>query len=98
MFDSIGEPNVRAIVRPEPSIAINAKELQAQQEQKVRESRPIEKSENDSKIKDEKKEEEKQQTAKYRQEDDRIIYEKYNKNGELIFRIPPKQNPLDELA
>lgn len=98
MFDPIGEPNVRTILRPEPNIAINEKEIQTQQEQRVRESRAIEKSENGSEIKKEKQEEEKEQTAKYTQEEDRIVYEKYNKNGELVLRIPPKEKPLDELA
>jgi hypothetical protein len=98
MFDPIGEPNVRTIVRPEPNIEISEREIQTQQERKVQELRSIEKSENGSKIKKEKKEQENQRSAKYRQEDDKIIYEKYDKNGELIFRMPPKKRPVDELA
>ena len=95
MFDPIGEPNVRTIVRPEPNIEISEREIQTQQERKVQELRSIEKSENGSKIKKEKKEQENQRSAKYRQEDDKIIYEKYDKNGELIFRMPPKKRPVD---
>lgn len=98
MFDPIGEPNVRTVLRPEPNIAVNEKDIQTQQEQKLRELRIIEKNENGSEINKERKEEEKQQTAKYRQEDGKIIYEKYNKNGEIVLRIPPKEKPLDELA
>lgn len=98
MFDPIGEPNVRTIIRPEPNIEINERENQIQQERKVQELRSIEKSENGSKIKKEKEELENQRSAKYRQEEDKIIYEKYDKNGELIFRIPPKKRPVDELA
>ena len=98
MFDPIGEPTVRAIFKPEPNITINSKEVQIEQEQILKEMRPVEKSENDSEFKNERDDQKDQQTAKYKQEDNRIIYEKYNKNGELIFRIPPKQNPLDELA
>jgi len=98
MFDSIGEPNVRTVIRPEPIITINEKENQVQQEQKLYELRSIEKSENSSRIKKEKDDQENQKNAKYRQEDDKIIYEKYDRNGELIYRMPPKENPLDELA
>lgn len=99
MIDPIGEPNVRSIIRPEPNIEINEREVQTQRDQKIREARSIEKSENGSEIKNEiKEEEEKKQSAKYKQEEDRIVYEKYNKNGQLIFRIPPKSNPLDALA
>lgn len=100
MFDPIGEPNVRTVLRPEPTIAINEKEIQAQQEQKVRESRSIEKSNDSSEIKKEKEdqEREKENRAKYRQEEDKIVYEKYNKNGEVVFRLPPKKKPLDEIA
>jgi hypothetical protein len=96
MFDPIGEPNVRTVIRPEPNIIINEKENQIQQEQKLRELRPIEKSENSSKIKNDTQEN--QKNAKYRQEEDKIVYEKYDKNGELIYRMPPKEHPLDELA
>lgn len=99
MFDPIGEPNVRTVIRPEPNITINEKESQVQREQKLYELRSIEKSENSSKIKKEKDNDQKnQKNAKYRQEDNKIIYEKYDKNGELIFRMPPKKKPLDELA
>lgn len=99
MFDPIGEPNVRTVIRPEPNITINEKESQVQREQKLYELRSIEKSENSSKIKKEKdNDQENQKNAKYRQEDKKIIYEKYDKNGELIFRMPPKKKPLDELA
>ncbi len=98
MFDPIGEPNVRTILRPEPNIQINERELQIQKDQKLRESRTIEQSEDSSEIKNENSEKDKKQSSKYKMEEDRIIYEKYNRNGELIFRIPPKQNPLDELA
>ena len=100
MFDPIGEPNVRTIIRTEPNIQLNERELQIQNDQKVRETRSIERSEDGSEIKneDKKKEKEKEQSAKYTMEEDRVIYEKYNRSGELIFRIPPKQNPLDALA
>ena len=98
MLDPIGETNVRTMVRPETNILTNAKEIQTDQEQKLRELRSIEKSESESEVKEERENKEKQQTAKYRQEEDTIVYEKYNKNGELIFRMPPKQKPLDELA
>jgi hypothetical protein len=98
MFDPIGEPNVRTIIRPEPNIEINERENQIQQERKVQELRSIEKSEDGSKLKKEKEERENQRSAKYRQEDHKIIYEKYDKNGELIFRIPPKKRPVDALA
>ena len=82
-----------------PNITINEKESQVQREQKLYELRSIEKSENSSKIKKEKDNDQKnQKNAKYRQEDNKIIYEKYDKNGELIFRMPPKKKPLDELA
>lgn len=98
MFDPIGEPNVRSIVRPEPVVAINEREIQTQQDQKLRESRSIEKNENSAEIKKERNREESRQTSKYKQEGNTIIYEKYNKNGELILRIPPKEKPVDQLA
>jgi hypothetical protein len=98
MFDPIGEPNVRTVIRPEPNIEINERESQIQQERKTNELRSIEKSENSAEIKKEKDEQENQRSAKYRQDGKKIIYEKYDKNGEIIFRIPPKEKPLDELA
>ncbi len=98
MFDPIGEPNVRTIIKPEPTIQINERELQIQKDQKLRESRAIENSEDSSEVKNENNEKDKKQSSKYKMEEDKIIYEKYNRNGELIFRIPPKQNPLDALA
>jgi hypothetical protein len=31
-------------------------------------------------------------------ENNQIVFEKYNKKGELIFRLPPSDTPVDKLA
>ena len=96
MFDSIGESTVRTVLRPESVSAVTDKEVQAQRAERLREARPVEKGHDSAELK--KDTEKKESKTKYDLEEHIIVFEKYNKNGEVIFRIPPKQNPVDELA
>jgi hypothetical protein len=96
MFDTIGESTVRTVLRPENVSAVTDKEIQAQRAEKLREARPVEKNEDSTDLKNDAQK--KERTTKYDLEEKVIVFEKYNRNGEVVFRMPPKQNPVDELA
>lgn len=94
MFDSIGETTIRSMPKPESGLAASDKALQVQKTEKLKENRPVENAEEGAKSTlDMKKKEE---SSKYKIEDKKIIYEKYNKDGEVIMRLPPNLNPVDE--
>lgn len=96
MLDTIGQTTIRTTIRPDPGSVLNERDLLIQQAERTREIRPVEKSEEGNKPKQDTRQQE--ETSKYKLEEHRIVFEKYNKNGELIFRIPPEQKPINELA
>jgi hypothetical protein len=96
MFDTIGESTVRTVLRPESVSATTDKQVQVQRAEKLREARPVERGEDSAELK--KEAGKKDSSIRYDLDEEAIVFEKYNKNGEVIFRLPPKQNPVDELA
>ncbi len=87
MLDTLGEATARIATRVATQVAGTENDQVLQQVEKIREVRPVEKAENGQGT--ELKKEQKEPSTKYNIEDSKIVFEKYDKNGNLIVKIPP---------
>jgi hypothetical protein len=97
MINNISESTLRVASKIDPGGAIHEKEDAAQKAKELREARPVEKGEagNQTETDHQRKGED---SSRYMIENNQIVFEKYNKKGELIFRLPPSDTPVDKLA
>jgi hypothetical protein len=97
MINNISESALRVASKIDPSGAIHDREVSQQKAREIRDARPVEKSEpgGQSEKKDLKKEE---GSSQYLLEERHVVFEKYDKNGDLILRIPPSQTPVNTVA
>lgn len=95
MINNISETTLRIASKIDPSGAIHDKEVTAQKAKELRRARPVEKSEAGDQAQAENRSK-KEDSSRYLMDDDRIVFEKYNKNGDLIFRLPPSDKPVDK--
>ena len=75
---------------------VHEKEVSPQKAEEIRQVRPVEKSESGDRT--EKKKAKKENSSKYVVDNNKVFFEKYDKNGDLILRIPPSDKPVDEKA
>jgi hypothetical protein len=94
MLDTIGESAVRMTTRTDNNLAVENKDLALKQVEKAVEERPVEQPQESAQPEAETK----NKTGGYDVDDRGIYFEKYDKNGKVIFRVPPEQKPIDELA
>ena len=97
MINNISEGTLRVATKIDPSGAIHEKEVSQQKANEVRVARPVEKSDQGNKAEAHKAKED-ETTGKYLLNDKHVVFEKYDKNGDLILRIPPSQTPVDEVV
>ena len=97
MINNISEGALRVASKIDPSGAIHEKEFSQQKSKAVREVRPVEASEKGNKAEAQNAKED-GTTGKFLINDKHVVFEKYDKNGDLILRIPPSQTPVDEVA
>jgi len=94
MLEPIGEPAVRMTTRTDSNLTVENKDVDLQKIEKAVEERPIESSQESA--------EPEADTAKkaggYNIDDGGVFFEKYDKNGRVIFRAPPEKKPIDEHA
>lgn len=95
MINNISEGALRIVSKIETVGAAQERELSQQKAQEIRQVRPVEKSEAGNPG-DKQKPEKEEDSSKYVVEDHRLVFEKYDSKGELIFRIPPPQKPVDQ--
>ena len=95
MINNISEGLVRAATKVDPSGMIHDKEMNQQRADKVREARPGENagSGNKTETKSSGKKD-----SKYIMEQQKLVFEKYNKDGDVVFRLPQSSRPVDERA
>lgn len=96
MINNISEGSFRNISKLETSGPTQEKELNLQKTEQVRQVRPIEKTE--SGARNEKKRGKKEPSSKYVVNENKLVFEKYDKNGDLILRLPPSRKPVDQRA
>lgn len=94
MINNISEGPLRAAIKVDPSAAIHDKQAVQDKTEQLRQARPVEDSESSNKAKQQKNTD--KDTSKYLLEDKTIVFEKYNKDGDLVYRIPPSYKPVDE--
>jgi hypothetical protein len=94
MLDPIGEPAVRMTMQNDTHQAVEQKEIAQKKIDKAVEERPIESSEGSEKPN---KNTEKK-TGGYNLDDKGVFFEKYDKDGNVIFRSPPEKKPIDQHA
>jgi FKBP-type peptidyl-prolyl cis-trans isomerase len=71
----------------------------AEAEQKVKDYRPVDTTQKRAEAKKEaaaEKEEAAKKHSAHMFEEGRVVYEKYNNNGDVILRLPPAKKPVDE--
>ncbi len=97
MINNISEGALRVASKIDPSSVIHEKEINQRKADEVREARPVEKSDagSQAQAKDARRDE---GTGKYLLDNKRVVFEKYDKNGDLVLRIPPSQKPVDKVA
>ena len=97
MINNISEGVLRVASKVDPASVIHEREVNQQTANQLREARPVEKSDSGNQA-DSKENQNEEGSSKYLIEKKRVVFEKYNKNGELILRIPPSKKPVDEVA
>ncbi|WP_319524980.1 hypothetical protein [uncultured Desulfosarcina sp.] len=94
MFNTIGESVVRTTTRADNNLALENRDVSLEKTEKVVEERPVENSEESAKSETEGD----RKPSGYDVDDKGVYFEKYDKKGNVIYRIPPEQKPIDELA
>ncbi len=87
MIELASEATVQQVTRAGQNQAFSHKETVQHEAQKVLADRPVEKSEESARAKAADKPDETE--TKYNLENNRIIIEKYDENGDLILQMPP---------
>ena len=92
MINTIGESAVRTTTRTDNNLAIENKDVDLKKVEKAIAERPIESTQDSEKPESEVG----KKTGGYKADDGGVFFEKYDKNGNVIFRTPPEQKPIDE--
>lgn len=98
MINNISEGTLRTAIKTDPSEAIHDRQVHQAKSEEIRKARPIENTESGGKTSSKNAEKEPTTTSKYLLDDKIVVFEKYNKDGELLYRIPPNYKPVDERA
>jgi hypothetical protein len=96
MINNISEGALRTAIKIEPSTTVHDQQAAQQKAEALREARPVEKSEAGGKSGS--KKEKNEGSSKYLLDENTVVFEKYNKDGDLIYRLPPSYKPVDERA
>lgn len=94
MLEPIGEPAVRTTTRIDNHVGVENKDVEQKKADKVVEERPIEHSQESTKPESDVG----QKAGGYNADDEGIFFEKYDKDGNVIYRTPPEKKPIDELV
>ena len=94
MLDTIGESAVRTTTRTDNNLVMENKDVALKKVEKAVEERPIESSQESAKPETDAQ----KKTGGYNVDDRGVFFEKYDKNGNVVFRTPPEQKPIDAHA
>jgi hypothetical protein len=98
MINNIGEGTLRAATKIDPSAAIHDRQATQEKTEILRQARPVESSESEGKAKAKSQDDPDDSQSKYILDNNTIVFEKYNKDGDLVYRVPPSYKPVDERA
>jgi len=92
MLDTIGESAVRTTTRAENNLVVENRDIALKKVEKAVEERPIESAQESAKPESDAE----KKTGGYKADDEGVFFEKYDKHGNVVFRTPPEQKPIDE--
>ncbi len=96
MLDAIGESVVRTTARTDNNLAVENKETVLEKIEKVVEERPVESSKEGAKPDSENKNDTGKKRGSYEVDEDGVFLEKYDKKGNVVYRTPPEEKPIDK--
>jgi len=96
MINKIIEGTLRSAVRIDPNGAFQ-KQMTQQKAEEVRRHRPVENAEAGGKSKSHNAQDS-DSLSRYEFEGKVLVFKKYNRAGDLVYRLPPSKKPVDELA
>lgn len=91
MINTISEGMLRSTTKIDPSNMIHEKETSQQKVEQAKENRPVENSE--SGAKPEKQNPRDAESSKFMWVENTMVFEKYDRNGDVILRIPLLTKP-----
>ena len=94
MINAIGEATMQQFVRTNHNNGMVDKELTVQKTNKIKEKRPVERSEDGQKAKMNTSDE--QMKSRNSLENGQLVIEKYDANGKLVSKTPPGFLPFGE--
>lgn len=94
MLNTVGESVVRTTTRADNNLALGNRDVTLEKTEKTVEERPVENSEKSAKSETEGN----TNSSGYDVDDKGVYFEKYDKKGNVVYRLPPEQKPIDELA
>jgi len=94
MLNTIGESVVRTTTRADNNLSLENRDVTLEKTEKVVEERPVENSEESAKSETD----EDRKSSSYDVDERGVFFEKYDQKGNVVYRIPPEQKPIDELA
>ena len=97
MINAIGEATVQQFVRTSYNAEMFGKDQEIQKTDKLKEQRPVEKSDDGQKSEMSLHSQENSKTRNSL-EDGQIIVEKYDEDGKLVKKTPPGYLPFGEMA
>ena len=97
MLETIGESNVRMTTRVDNNLAVENKDVALKEVAQKIEERPVEMSQESTKAEPETDRQE-TRSGSYETDANGIFFEKYDKDGNVVYRVPPEQKPIDERA
>ena len=98
MIDAISDAAMQQTIRANYNSANQEQAVIAKKNNRIREKRPVEKSENSLKSQMNLRDEQDTKAKNIVEDDGQIIVEKYDKDGRLIRKIPPGYLPFGEMA
>jgi hypothetical protein len=97
MINNISEGTLRVASKIDPSVAVHDREINQQKDRQIREARPVEQSASGTQTHKENTQAD-EESGKFLLAGKKMVFEKYDRNGELILRIPPSSKPVDQVA
>jgi hypothetical protein len=96
MINTISEGTIRGAVKIDPNGSLQ-KEMTQQKAEEARRRRPVENTAAGGKS-ESRHGQDSESLSRYEVEGKVLVYKKYNRAGDLVYRLPPPRTPLDELA
>jgi hypothetical protein len=92
MLDIIGESAVRTTARPDTNHIVGNGDITLNKARQRIQERPVENTHESNRPESEAESEK----GRFNVDEGGLFFEKYDKKGNLIFRLPPEQKPIDE--